>query len=165
MKKIFSGALLIFITVLFGVVCGESQPQTSGSATTPISAEFPPRIASSVVSTPSILSEDVRAEILANPERESPYGDKVLESAEDYQIVYIAKDDLFLLSLRSLPLSEARAAAEQALLIRARNNLSAVCGLNTRVSAPRGVRCPEEENCVADVENPTSLNICSARSK
>lgn len=103
---------------------------------------------------------EVKEEILKSPEEENLQEDKLLETNGEYQIVYIEKDDLFLLTLHSLPLDEARAAAEQALLEKSGGNLKVVCELNVQIGAPRWVRCPSEDICVQNVDNPTSLDIC-----
>lgn len=173
-----SAMLMVTAAMLAG--CGGSEqavPTPTPSSPTPKhveepmtpSSEAPAPPSSPTVTTPTPIATPtdiglVKAKVLENPEEENPYGDKVLETSAQYQIVYVAKDDLFQIVLHSTPLSEAREAAEEALLKRieeAGGNLDALCQFKVQVGVPRWVRCPEEDKCLPNVQKPDSLGICS----
>jgi len=105
---------------------------------------------------PTPTAEEVKAQLLASPEQENTYGDKLIKTAAQYQLAYIAKDDYFVLLLLSTPLSEARKAAEEELLQRSGNNLTALCTFKVDIGAPMYVIQETGET----VENPHALNIC-----
>jgi hypothetical protein len=107
------------------------------------------------VGTPA-PAELAKNRILANAEQEDVYGDKLLPSTSQYQLSYIDKDDYFVVLLLSTPLSEARKAAEEALLQMSDNNLEGLCALQVDIGAPMYVQRTTEEV----VEHPHVLDLC-----
>jgi len=101
-------------------------------------------------------AEEVKAKLLASPEQVDAFGDKLIKTTGQYQLAYIAKDDYFVVSLLSTPLSEARKAAEEELLQRSGNNLEVLCKLTFDIGAPLYVIQETGET----VENSHALNIC-----
>jgi len=159
MKRVLG--ILLGALLLVGVACEENRPQatTVPSGTKPISTTVITATPAEIIVPPTLSpAEDVRAKLLESFEDKNVYGDILIKTTSQFQLAYIAKDDYFAISLLSVPLSEARKAAEQYLLQRSGNNLEGLCSLTFKVDIGAPLYVIQETG--ETVEHPHVLDIC-----